>query len=116
MDKGLHREGRKVSAPIRREIVKELNTTAYVLYEYYVEKAEAPNYDLFNDKLVGQILGLSTQTVQKTRLSLQKNNFIFFSKRVAGDIEAHDYVIGKDRVMDHLGLCDTATAEDITCK
>jgi len=112
MDKGLHREGRKVSAPIRREIVKELNPTAYIVYEYYVEKAEAPDYDLFKDKLVGQILGLSAQTVQKTRLTLQKRNFIFFSKRVAGDIEAHDYVIGKDRVMEHLGLCDTLIEEE----
>lgn len=102
MDKTLHREGRKVSAPIRREIIKELNPTAYVVYEYYVEKAEAPEYDLFNDATVATVLGLSPRSVKENRLLLQKANFIYFSKRKAKDLEAHTYIIGRDKALEYL--------------
>ena len=111
MDKSLHREGRKVSAPLRREIIKELNPTAYIVYEYYVEKAEAPEYNLFNDTLVAKVLGLSQRVVKEARLTLQKANFIYLTKRKAGDIEAHNYIIGKDRVMECLGLYDASTED-----
>ena len=109
MDKTLHREGRKVSAPVRREIVKELNATAYLLYEYYVEKAEAPDFDLFNDTLVAQVLGLTPRTVKATRLALQNADFILLTKQTAGDIEAHDYIIGKERVIEHKAQTDSST-------
>jgi len=108
MDKKRHREGRKVSADIRREIIKELNPTAYVLYEYYVEKVEAPEFDLFNDKIIGQVLGLSERTVREYRNKLEKAGFIRLYRKKLGDIEAHDYFIGKDKVLEHSLMLESA--------
>lgn len=99
MDKSLHKEGRRVSYIIKRDIVKALGATACLVYEYYIDKAYAKNYDLFDDEKVANVLGLGKETVRKTRLALQKAGFIYFNRTKRGNIETHDYYFGESALV-----------------
>ena len=99
MDKSLHKEGRRVSYTVKRDIVKQINTTACLVYEYYVDKAYAKNYDLFDDEKVANVLGLTARVVQDARLALQRAGFIYFNRIKRGAIETHDYYFGESALV-----------------
>lgn len=83
----------------KKEVILECGDSALILIDYYISKGNIPNYE-FNDSKTGYALGWKKEKVQRHRLLLEKNGYLYTKlfKASDGDRIINTY-IGKENVL-----------------
>jgi len=68
----------------KRELIKECGDAALILFEFYLSKAGAPDYQ-YTDEKSGIALGWSTRKSKDVRLKLTKTGYFYEATARYGD-------------------------------
>lgn len=82
----------------KREIIKDLNETALVLYEYFIGSSKSPAFNP-SDKAICYALGWKITKARDTRLLIQKNNYLKIEKYKNGNKKLYRVYLGKENVL-----------------
>ena len=97
----------------KKEVIKETNTTALFLYDFWVSKLAHENYD-FSDSKASTALDIPITSVRDLRLMLTKHHyFVQLSGKVGGQKATQTY-LGKRAVAE--GTVIPAVFKLNTCK